>query len=143
MTPEVDQILNISGGQLMGVLAPALPPGYPQSTAGLLSFMLMLSAQEYDRAADIRARENSDMRALFAELAPRVTDAALAAKLKTASAGKDESLTITALNARNAELRKLLIVLHWSVEADAAANASVWRVLTAMANGRVLKLPGA
>jgi hypothetical protein len=142
MSPEVDQILNMSATQMLGTLAPLLPGGYSQATAGLLGFMMMFAAQEYDRAADIRAAENADMRALFAELAPRVGDAALRRKLVAAAMTKDESLKISALDRANGELRKLLIILHESVEMDAQANKRVWRVLKDMAERRVLKLPG-
>ena len=142
MTPEADQILNLSAMQILGSLAPLLPPGYAQGTASLVAFMMMLSAQEYGRAAEIRAAENTAMRALFAELAPTLSDAALAAKLKAASAQEDKSLAIAALDAANADLRRLLIALHAAVESEPEANAKVWRVLTAMADGRLLKLPG-
>jgi hypothetical protein len=142
MKPEVDQILNLSAMQMLGTLAPQLPPGYATGSASLIAFMMMLSAQEYDRAADIRAAENADMRALFAELAPRVGDAALAGKLRAAASGKDESLRISALDAANAELRRLLIVLHAVVADDAAADRQVWGVLKALAERRLLKLPG-
>jgi hypothetical protein len=142
MKPEVDQILNLSAMQTLGTLAPLLPPGYSQGTASLIAFMMMLSAQEYDRAADIRARENKEMRALFAKLAPRIRDAVLANELKAAAATTDASLTISALDVSNARLRKLLIAMHPQVEADQAANRAVWTVLRAMADGRLLKLPG-
>ncbi|HEY1632394.1 MAG TPA: hypothetical protein VGF56_13835 [Rhizomicrobium sp.] len=141
MKPEVDQILNLSAMQMLGTIAPLLPSGYATGSASLLAFMMMLSAQEYDRAADIRVVENTDMRALFAELAPRV-DAGLRGKLEAAAATKDASLKISALDASNADLRKLLAELHEAIESDKTANRRVWTVLKAMADRRVLKLPG-
>jgi hypothetical protein len=139
---DTPTVLNISATQLMGAIAPQLPPGYPQASASLTGFLMTFCAQDYETGADSRAAENADMRALFAELAPRVSDAALAAKLKAAASGKDRSLKISALDAANAELRTLLIALHETVADDAPANKRVWRVLKDMANRRILKLPG-
>jgi len=141
MKPEVDQILNLSAMQMLGTLAPLLPQGYATGSASLLAFMMMLSAQEYDRAADIRVAENADMRALFAALAPKV-HGDLRQNLEAAAATEDASLKISALDAGNAELRKLLAELHEAVEEDATANTRIWTVLRAMADRRVLKLPG-
>jgi hypothetical protein len=143
MNPEVDQILGVSSAQLMSALTPLLPEGYPQGSAALLSVMMALSAQEYDRAAEIRANENSDMRTLFKELAPRVTDAALRARLESTAHTLDESVRISALNKSNAELRRVLIVLQTHVEAQGDAQdaeARLWDVLKRMAAGRLLKL---
>jgi hypothetical protein len=145
MNPEVDQILVLSAGQLLGGIVPLLPAGYPQGTASLVSFMMMFAAQEYERGADIRAAENADMRALFGELAPMVSDAALKASLEQAAGSNDSSLKISALNASNAELRKLLIVLQTHLESrdghDArTGEARIWNVLKAAAGRRLLKL---
>jgi len=142
VSPEVDQILMLSASQVMGTLAPLLPETYAQGQAALLSFMMILSAQEYERSADIRANENADMRALFRDLAPRVDDKALRAQVETAGGTKDESLTISALNASNAELRRVLIALQIHVEDknDREAHARVWEVLKRAAARRVVKL---
>ncbi|MGH6873095.1 MAG: hypothetical protein ACREHE_16495 [Rhizomicrobium sp.] len=142
MKLDTANVLAITATQLMGAIAPQLPAGYAQASASLTGFLLTFCAQDYENAADIRAAENADMRALFAELAPRLRDGALRARLEAASVRKDSSLRISALDAANAELRSLLIALHEAVEPDAAANARVWTVLCAMANRRVVKLPG-
>jgi hypothetical protein len=146
MKPEVNQILDLSAQQLLGALAPQLPSGYAQGAAALTAFMLMLSSQEYERAAEIRVVENADMRALFAELAPRVDDAALKRKLQAAAASRDGSLKISALDDANHELRRLLIALHAHVESLKDARAMekrIWEVLKASADRRLLKMPGA
>jgi hypothetical protein len=144
MKPEVDQILNTSAMQLIGTIAPLLPASYSQSSASLLGFMMMFCAQEYDRAADIRAAENADMRALFADIGGAVKDAALKAKLEAAAKSKDESLKISALDAANHELRKLLIDAQTQIEAQGARDEEkkIWTVLRATADRRVLKMPG-
>jgi hypothetical protein len=142
MTPEADQILRVSAAQLMAHLAPLLPEGYAQGHAMVLSLMLNMSAQEYDRAAEIRARENDDMRALFGALAPQVDDTLLRAEIRAAAATRDESLAISALNKSNADLRRLLIRLQEHVESrgNKAAEAHIWEVLRRMAERRLVKL---
>ena len=145
MKPEVGQILGLSAQQLMGALAPLLPTGYAQGAAALTSFMLILSAEEYERAADIRVADNSDIRALFQEMAPRISDAALKQKLEAAAASRDPSLKISALDEVNYELRRLLIALHAHIETLKDSRASekrIWAVLKASAERRVLKMPG-
>jgi len=145
MNPEVDKILSLSASQLMTQLVPLLPSGYAQGSASLLSVMMTLAAQEYDRAAEIRVAENADMRALFGELAPLISDPALRTDLQRAATQKDASLTISALNTSNAEFRRLLIALQAHMEEAAGivartAEARIWEVLKASAARRLLKL---
>jgi hypothetical protein len=145
MRPEVDQILSFSAAQLMGSLAPLLPSGYAQGAAALTSFMLILSAQEYDRAAEIRAADNADMRALFAALAPRIGDATLKQKLESAAASREISLKVSALDEANYELRRLLIAVQEHVEIQGDSHNGerrIWAILKASADRRVLKMPG-
>ena len=147
MKPDVDQILGLSAGQLLATVAPLLPPGYAQGTTSLIAFMLMLSAQEYDRAAEIRATENAELRALFAVLAPLVEDAGLRSALTDAAATKDKSLSISALNESNQRLRRLLIALQTEIEERPGPDARqaerrIWEVLRAGAARRLLRLPG-
>ena len=142
MKPEVDQILGLSAQQLMGVLGPQLPVGYAQGSASILGVMMMLSAQEYDRAADIRASENADMRTLFREAAGKVSDADLKSSLLSAAGSRDASLKISMLNAANAELRHLLIRLqaHAEEKGEQALQRRIWGVLKASADRRLLRL---
>jgi len=147
MKPDVDQILGLSAGQLLATVAPLLPAGYAQGTTSIIAFMLMLSAQEYDRAAEIRATENAKLRALFGELAPLAGDADLRSALADAAGGKDESLTVSALNASNQALRRLLIALQARIEdmrglEARQAERRIWEVLRAGAARRLLRLPG-
>ncbi len=145
MKPEVDQLLGLCAAQIAAELAPLLPAGYAQGQATLNAVMLSLAAQQYDRAAEIRVAENRDLRALFAELAPQVTDASLKTQLGAASRGEDASLRIAALNEANYALRRLLIALHAHIE-DApgvvarAAERRIWSVLRAAASRRQLVL---
>lgn len=142
MKPEVDQILGLSAAHLMGTLAPQLPSIYDAGAASLLGIMMTLSAQEYERAADVRASENADMRVLFRDCAPQIEDAALKAKLLLAAGTRDLSLKISALDAENWELRRVLIALQTYCEDKGLGDAErrVWKVLKASAERRLLKL---
>lgn len=142
MKPETDQILNLSALKLMTELAPAMGAQYDQGMTQVVAALLIMSAQEYDRAADIRAAENADMRALFAELAPVVREAGLRKELEAAAAEGDESLRVSALNAANEKLRRLLIRLQVHVEDAGGETRRIWDVLKAMAARRTLVLPG-
>ncbi|HVZ68971.1 MAG TPA: hypothetical protein VG891_05875 [Rhizomicrobium sp.] len=142
MNPEIDQILNLSALKLMTDLAPAMGAQYDQGMTQVVAALLIMSAQEYDRAADVRAAENADMRVLFAELAPVVGDADLRRELEEASAGRDESLRVSALNAANERLRRLLIRLQVHIEDSGGDTRRIWEVLKAMAGRRTLVLPG-
>jgi len=146
MKPEADQVLNTSAFQLLTGVAPLLPAGYPQGTASLIAMLSMMAAQEYERGADIRAAENDDMRRLFAALAPEVADDSLKSRLLAAAEAKDTSLTISALDAANYDLRRLLIELQAHVEQQPGAQAReaerrIWAVLKAAADRRLVRLP--
>ena len=148
MKPEVDQILNLSAGQLMAGTVPLLPNSFAQGSTSLLGILMLLAAQEYERGADIRARENADMRALFKELSPHVADKKLKAQLEEAAASSDASLLISTLDNNNVHLRRLLIAVHIYLEEQAgdaarAGERRIWDVLGASAERRFLKPPGA
>lgn len=141
MKPEVGTILGLTAQKLaMGFGEHGA--AFAQGTAGLIAMMMSMSAKEYDRAADIRFTENQEMRTLFAELAPAVTDAALKQELLAAGATKDPSLRISDLNDGNYALRRLLTRLQIHAEEHGAAGAQrrIWAVLKAMAQRRLVTL---
>ncbi len=139
MRPEVSELLRTTALQMPGIAAPT---AYGQGSAGLITGLLMISAMEYDRAAEVRVEDNRDMRALFAELALKVTDPGLRDAVAAAAKGGDASLRISALNAANAELRKTLIALqtHAEESGNVAAQKRVWDVLKASAARRMLSV---
>jgi hypothetical protein len=146
MKPEADQILAVSAGQLMAGVIPLLPNSYSQGSTAVLSFLMLFAAQEYERGADIRAADNTDMRATFSVLAPLVGDMELKAKLEEAAASTESSLLISALDRSNAHLRALFIRLHAHLEAQTgdaarAGERRIWEVLKASAARRLLKSP--
>lgn len=141
MNPEVGTILGLTTRRIaMGIADQGA--AFAQGQVGLLGLMLGMAAKEYDRAAEIRAAENADIRTLFAALAPGVKDAALKAEIEAAAAGKDASLRISDLNTANYALRRLLTRLQIDAEAQGARGAEkrIWAVLQAMANRRLVPL---
>jgi hypothetical protein len=147
MKPEADQILSMSAGQIMAGVLPLLPDSYSQGSTALLSFLMLFSAQEYERGAEIRSADNAAMRAAFGALAPVVRDTDLKKKLEDATLSPDSSLLISALNRSNAHLRALLIELHAHLEAQdgGAARAGekrIWGILKASAAARLVTPPG-
>ena len=142
MKPEADDILNISADQLMAGVIPNLAASYLQGATAIHALLMKFAAREYERGADIRAAENGDIRALFVELGDQVRDETLKLRLAEAAASRDVSLTISALDAANVELRRLLIELHVHLEDNdtRAGEKRVWGLLKTMAARRVMPL---
>jgi hypothetical protein len=145
MKPEASHALERIMQALLGELMPAVQPAYRQASVAMQAMMLASVREELDRAAARRVEENRVLRALFAEAAPGVADAALADRLAAAAAGGDDSLLVPALEEGNRALRSLLIELHAHVEAleGSAARrieAAIWRELAASTERRKLSL---
>lgn len=139
MIPETDAMLVSTAMRLLMHVVPAIPPGYPQSSAGTAATMLLFAAQEFDRAADIRLWENAEMRGLL----KRGQD-----WLKPADILPAASNRISALNVENHALQTALIALHIAVEGGQGSEARVMErdilaFLKASAERRRLLLPSA
>jgi len=118
MKPSPDLVLNQAFAKIATEIGPALPPGYGQGSANLTGVLLLMVAQEFNRAAEIRAHENGAMRSLFAQ-AVSSTSGALREQLTIASGAEDLNLNVSALDQANGELKRLLIDLHaWAEEQD-------------------------
>jgi hypothetical protein len=141
MSPEVPTILQFSLQRLLGGITEH-GAAFAQGQAALIGMMMTLSANEYERGADIRHAENEEMRALFGELAGSVGDAGLKAKLEAAARSKDESLRISVLNANNYGLRRLLTEAQIYAEDHGAQEAErrIWAVLKSLAARRLVSL---
>jgi hypothetical protein len=99
-----------------------------------------------DRAANIRAAENAEMRALFAEAVGMVEDARLRARLRKASETRNGSLRMNSLNETNHRLKALLIGLQAHAEGSRASWAPPlekrnWAHLVEAVGRRKLPLP--
>ena len=115
MKPSPETVLNQAFAKLAMEVAPALPAGYGQGSVTTTAGLLLMTAQEFNRAADIRAKENAAMRALFGDAAKQV-GGVLGDELREAATSKDADLTVVALDQGNGALKTLLIALHTHVE---------------------------
>jgi len=130
---------------LLVEIAPAVQPAYRKASVTVHGMILFAVREEIDRAAARRVDENRALRALFAEAAPAVADAALKSRLAAAASETDASLLVPALDESNRALRALLIELHAHVEtlrgdAARALEAKIWRELAASTERRKLSL---
>lgn len=142
MKPSPELVLNHAFAKLALEVGPALPAGYGQGSVTTTAALLLMAAQEFDRAADIRARENAAMRALFAETEGSVSGA-LRADLRAGAASKDHDLRIATLDQGNALLKKTLIALQAHAE-EAGLHPVANRILQLLqefATARQIFLP--
>ena len=145
MTPDVPIVLNGIVRSLMMDLGPELQSPYAMLTAQLASPLLMMIAQEFDRAAARLAEENEALGQLFHDARDVVTEPELRAALADAAAGSQASLLVSALRERNRSLRALLVRLHAHVDtlksaAAQALDARIWVELAASTQRRHLDL---
>jgi hypothetical protein len=140
MTPNVRDVLQGVAVALATPPSPEVGMAYTASRIGMVSTLAMLAAGEADRAARDAVAENAGMRALFAEAGAYDADGALAA----AAAETDADLSVPALDAANARLRRLLIGLHEKVEAagDVGLNRQIVALYVRMAQIRRMALGG-
>lgn len=147
MNPGLPQIMFAAAGTLGAQVSPHLAGlPYAMGHANVISLLLILAAQEGDRAADTLARDNEAMRALFRDAATCPLDPDLKARLSAAGAGQTARLFVSALQAEHDALAAPLIALHEAVEANpdawaAALEARILALLTAQADARALVLP--
>ena len=146
MKPDVPVVMRGLFGTMLMEIAPNLTAEYSAGSIGIMSMMIFMTAEEYDRAADIRAAENAEMRALFAGAAGLVEDAGLKAKLAAAAKGGGGSLRISALDKENAALAALLIELQTHAEESTSPHAAglearIWDYIVTAADRRKLTFP--
>jgi hypothetical protein len=118
MIPAVEQMLLTSAGLLGQDIAPRVASeAYALGNVGTTALMLVFAVQEIDRAAENHARDIDERRAIFAQAATVIDDAALAARLAAAAgSAAPRSMRPSVLGAENATLAELLIALHALVE---------------------------
>lgn len=142
MKPSPELVLNQAFAKIAMEMGPALPAGYGQGSATTTAVLLLMVGQEFNRAADIRAKENRVMRALFADAA-KIVGGALGAKLDAVVGVRDEDLTVSGLDRVNGELKQLLIELQGYAEdkGDRVLELRVLRFLSEAAAARLVHLP--
>ncbi|NOT39317.1 MAG: hypothetical protein HOP13_02375 [Alphaproteobacteria bacterium] len=142
MKPSPELVLNQAFAKIAMEMAPALPPGYGQGSATTMAVLLLMVGQEFDRAAEVRVKENRVMRALFGDAAKNVSGA-LGQKLSAVTGVRDEDLTVSGLDRVNGELKGLLIELqvHAEQKGDRALELRILRFLSEAAAARQVQLP--
>lgn len=142
MTPSVIEVMRGCAAALTQPPSPDAGPEFFASRVGMISMLANLAAQEANRAAAAAAAENTDIRALFAGAS--AYDAAIGGRLAAEAQETDTDLSLTALDAANARLRRLLVELHTRVEdaGDAALDRTILALYVRMAEGRRLQLGG-
>lgn len=146
MKPDLPIVMRGFFGTMLTEIAPRLNAEYSTGSISIMSMMLYLTAQEYERAAEVRVTDNAEMRALFADAARLVQDKSLKARLEEAAGTKDRSLVVSALDENHAALSALLIELQAHVEESTAPwaaglEARIWDHLLASTERRRLHLP--
>ena len=111
MTPTVTELLN---GCFLTLATPPRPEDAGMFSAArirLTALVNKLVALECADGAAVRVRENAVLRALIAEAGPKH-----GVRLGDAAATTDGDYSLSALDAANAGLRRLLINLHEAAE---------------------------
>ncbi|HEY5071945.1 MAG TPA: hypothetical protein VII63_07940 [Caulobacteraceae bacterium] len=142
MTPTLAEIIL---GQVAAMAAPAPPEASGDYLAGRMAMIGMLAglaAQEAERGVAARVWENAALCTLF-ERAAREYDEGLEGRLRLAADRPVADLSWSGLDARNADLRRLLIALHEEVElrGDAPFDREILDLYRSMAHQRRLDLP--
>ncbi len=138
MTPTVPELLL---GNFLCLMEPPPPESsgdFLQARIGVTGMISLLCAQEAERGSAARVWENGAIRGLLAEVA-----GAYGERFADAAKGSDDDLSLAALDASNAALRRALIDLHIAVETarDAALDTVIRALYVKMADARRLDLP--
>ena len=142
MKPSPELVLNQAFAKLAMEIGPALPAGYGQGSVTTTAGLLLLTAQEFNRAADVRAKENAAMRRLFGDVTASI-GGKLGEELKTAAGSRDKDLTIATLDQGNASLKTTLIALQTHAEDTrlGAVETRIARLLQEFADARQVFFP--
>jgi len=143
MKPEIDLVLRAVMSKLAVEVAPVIGDAYVRSNVEVMAGIMAAAAEEYDRAAHVRAEENGAIRTIFRDAAASVPEEELRGRLQSAGDERDTSLRVSDLNAANEGLRGLLIELHALVETSGdewalRTNRAIWEELRASATRRAI-----
>jgi len=145
MIPDVPSVLTGIVRSAMTDLTSEGDSPYRQFTLQMMSALLMMIGQEFDRAAARLVEENDALVALFRDAQATVRDDVLRTALHDAVAAPSPALLVSALRERNRPLRDLLIRLHVHVETLDGAGARalderIWAELAASTRRRHMDL---
>ncbi len=132
MRPDPPKVLYAIAGTLAAQVMPQVGTPFGQQSTGLAATLSGLLAQEFDRAASRLVEENNAVIGILHAALPLVGDANLGLQLTAAVAQPPPTdFHVSALQARNDELRGLLIEVHRLVESEPGEaaellNARIW-----------------
>lgn len=138
MTPTVPELLM---GNFFCLIEPPPPESagdFQQGRIAVTGMIALLCAQEAERGIAARVWENGAIREALVNAA-----GVYGQRFADAARGEDSDLSLTALDAANAALRRALIDLHIAVETarDAALDTAIRALYVKMADARRLDLP--
>jgi hypothetical protein len=136
MTPTAQHLLNACITTLATPPRPEDAGAFAAARIRLVALTNKLAVLETADAAAVRVRENAALRAILIEAGP-------AHGISAREAADDADYSLTALDAANAHLRRLLIRLHEAAElaGDAALDRRILKLYRDMARWRELVLP--
>jgi hypothetical protein len=145
MKPELSRVLEVMSVALMTDIAPHVAPSYRQASVFASALMLTSMREELDRIADRRVEENRALEGLLVRAGALIEDAALRERAARIAGEGEPSFKISALEARNAALRALLIEVHAHVETRSSQearrlDAEIWSELAKSTERRKLSL---
>lgn len=129
MRPHLPIVAQEFSQLLATDIAPNLT-GFRANNVHMMSFMLKMMAEEWDRAASRLVDENRAIRGLLRQAATALGDDSLARAADT----EDSDLKVSVLEAENDRLRTLLIDIHARAEqaegpAVRALEDAIWEEL--------------
>ncbi|MEZ5481721.1 MAG: hypothetical protein R3E73_05910 [Porticoccaceae bacterium] len=138
MKPSITPVARELGDRLANQIAPQLT-GFEAATASMMSQMLEMISEEWDRAASRLVEENTAIREILQQAAEVFNDD----NLKTKACEKDTDLRISHLEQSNHQLRDLLTDIHARAEQTDSAEAhvleeAIWNELRASVKRRQL-----
>ena len=148
MKPSMAQLLMGTAASLGKDVIPLVAGnGFAVGQVSMAGLIMVLAAQEADRAADTLWRERAAIKELFGEAAQAPLPEGLVVRLhEAAHAPLGTQLQISMLESEVAPLKTLLIELHAALEDEdapwaRALETKVWSVLKLGADARVLYMP--
>ncbi|MBR0799645.1 hypothetical protein JQ615_30165 [Bradyrhizobium jicamae] len=139
MIPRGAEAIGRLAQRITNDLIPKAPDAYTIADLGLITALLGMIAQDFDRAADLLVSQHEAVCPILREAAARMAGSDLASRIEATLAQAPTSLRISDLSARSDATLRLMIEAHAAVEvaADAGANwakrldEAIWRFLEA------------
>jgi hypothetical protein len=119
------------GTSLITQYLPGIEKDHEKTELGLSALLMMVVAEEFDRAAHRRIEENHALRRIFAASLSVIQDDDLRKRVEKASERAEDNHHISVLDKLNCELQEVLIELHShieSLEGEGARNINeaIW-----------------